>query len=692
MTIPRIALGAVAALLAASSLVAQHPDSVAQLPELTVTVSRTDLPVGLAGLSATILRGDSARRGRPTATLDDVLGFVPGVLARTRTDPTLDTRITMRGAGARANFGVRGVRVLIDGVPATLPDGQTPLSAIDLQLAQRIEIARGPLAAAHGNGSQGVLSIHTPGRLDGPFDLRTSGTADLSTTAGRHGRVVFGGSRGALGGLVAASRSVSEGWRQHSRSEQLRLRASAEWQAAAATSLTLRGHYADDPDAESPGALTLVEFGVDPTAAAPNSLARNAGKSVRQRDLSIALTHRTGAASVEATTWVVSRSLTNPLAAPAPAPTAATEGVWVGIERQVVGARTAVRRALHPRLAVTAGLDAQRMVDDRVNRRHDAAVVSGPAFLDQREVVAELGPFAQAAAFLGRNLVARGGVRYDRVTFDVTDRRDPAAGGQRTMAAWSGNGAFALSTGATESWIGVGSAFETPTTTELANRPDGSTGINRDLEPSRTVSVEAGIRLRSAHHQLELVGFVSRTREAIAPVAEEGGRSYFANVGETRSRGLELAAASRLIDGVIARAAVTVVRARFGPGSETSAGAMIEGHHLPGVIPVAGRLGITGRSGRFTLDLDQAWSASVYADDGNTVRVPGWGVGITNLLLAAHLGDRGNELTLGASNLFDRRHATGVVVNGGFGRVVEPGSGRVVRLGVTVRAGPVGLP
>ena len=684
MSLPRLTLAILLSTLGIAPAAAQRPDSIQQLPELGVRASRTDLSAGAAGLSITSLRADSARRGRASPSLDELLAFVPGLLARDRSDYTLDTRITMRGAGARANFGVRGIRVVIDGVPATLPDGQTPLTSLDLELADRIEVARGPLAALHGNGSLGVVALGTPARFGPGVSLRAASEISLGEGTLRKQFAAVGGGSEQLGGMLAASYLSDDGLRDHSRAEQLRVRGGVEWRASHNTTLTLRGNWADDPELQAPGALTLAEFGATPTAAAPNSLARNAGKALSQQQLSLGLTQRLGSATLDATTWMLWRDLENPLAAPAPAPTTPTQGVWVGIDRQVRGARSTVRVPLGARLLGSAGLDLQSMRDDRVNRRHDAGVVAGDAFLDQREEIRELGAFGQLVAFLGDGFSSRMGMRHDRVEFQVDDHLAANADGERTMAAWSVGGSVAWQRESVQLWLGAGSAFETPTTTELANRPDGATGLNTELDPARTTSVEAGVRAGGRTAGIEAVFFSSSTRDAITAIAESGGRSFFANVGVTTSRGAELTTTWHAVDGVVVRGSLTAIRARFGEDATDAGGNSIEGNRLPGVVPLSARLGATIDWRQFTVDVDQAWSTAVWADDGNVIEVPGWGRGVTNGLVRVSANCGCLHLRLAVRNLFDRAHATGVVVNGGFGRVVEPGNGRRVMIGVEV--------
>lgn len=664
--------------LVAPRVAAQQPDSAQRLPDIGVTVARTPFRLVAPGLSLSRLDADSARRGRTSPSLDALLAFVPGVVARERPDRSLDTRIAIRGAGARANFGVRGVRVMIDGVPATLPDGQTPLTALDLELVDNIEVARGPLAALHGNGSLGVVGLTTPARFGTGLHIKTAAEFAATSVKASQAFVAVGGGGADLGGLVAISRVTDDGTRHHSRAEQWRARAGVEWQAGPTTTLVFRAAAANDPRLDAPGALTLTEFAADPTAASPTSVARNAGKSLTEQRVSLALAQRFGQLSLGATAWTLWRTLENPLAAPAPAPASATEGVWVGLDRRVSGARSTLSLPLGHGAIASAGLDVQTMRDLRTNRRHDAGVVSGPAFLDQVETITELGGFAQVSTSLSRHWSIRLGGRHDRIHYDVADHIDAAAGGVRTMAAWSAAGALAWSSNGTDAWISVGNAFETPTSTELANTPDGSTGLNRELDPTRTTSGEIGLRTRFRQASIEVVGFTAASRDAITAVAELGGRSYFANVGRTTTRGVEATVAVRPVRALALRGTVTALDATFGANNPENAG-----HGIPGITPFTARAGVSIVMRGTMLDIDQSWSTAVWADDANTIRVPGWGPGVTNAMLrTSPLGEH-LALTLSVRNLFDRAHAVGVVVNGGFGRVVEPGSGRRIWVGVS---------
>jgi iron complex outermembrane receptor protein len=407
---------------------------------------------------------------------------------------------------------------------------------------------------------------------------------------------------------------------------------------------------------------------------------RNAGKDVRQKQFSLGLDDERGAWQSEVRLWLLTRALDNPLAAPAPAPNPADEGLWVGIDRVGTGLRASTTRRLGVH-RVTAGVDLQSSRDDRVNRRHRIGTPFGPALLDQRETVRELGVFAQAT-FPRGPWELRGGMRWDRTSFDVHDALGGGSG-DRSMAAVSGNVSLTRVIGRSTTWASIATAFETPTTTELANQPDGSTGLNRSLDPQRSLSMEFGVRTPLAFGQLEAAIWTTTTRDAITPFQEVGGRSYFANAGRTRTRGFEATGQVTLTPTLAALATVTVTDATF--REYVINGVRLDGRRVAGIPRTVARLGMRGTLGRVGVDVDHGFASSQFADDANTQKAAGWGSGITGLRLR-WLGGGRRQFTpfVSVQNLFDRRVIGSVTVNGGFGRVFEPAAGRVVSAGTTL--------
>jgi iron complex outermembrane receptor protein len=716
----------------------------ARLAPVTVTVTRTPTARDRAPWAVGVVDARALRAGRLTVGLDEALADVPGVYVANRYNFSVDQRLSVRGFGARANFGTRGVRVLLDGVPQTLPDGQSQLTNVDLANLERVEVLRGAASSLYGNASGGVLDFRSD--LSAPA---RGATARAQAAAGAYGvRKVQARAAGRAGPAVAAlsaSRTGVDGFRAHSRAEQRRLTVAADRGFGTSTTASLRLHLADDPRAENPGALTGAEYAADPAAAALANVRRGADKRVTQQQLALLL-RREGpdGARVELTTHGVLRDLWNPLATPPPGGGAAPGapggdvGTLVEIGRRAGGVRAAAgwplarllpagawRTTGLPAPVLTLGAEWQGMRDRRTNRRATGGRAVAPSdtlLLDQVERVDAVAPFAQLTWAPSPRWLVDAGARRDRVRFAARDRftadgRDDS--GARTLGAASGHaGASYALAAAFAPYANVSTAFETPTTTELQAPPSGASGasggFNADLGPQRARGVEVGARGAFGGGRLSYSAAVygARVDDAIVQWLETNGRAYFRNAGSTRSRGAELGFALRPLAGAGGRpsdalaltGAYTYARLRFAE-YRVAAGARgdtLDGRTVPGVPTRFARFGLRARPLAFApaaaplaLDVDHTWGSAVYADDRNALRVRDWGRGLLDVRLrwdgVAAPAAGGVAAVLGrlqpfvaVQNAFGQRYVGSVTVNGAGGRVLEPAPGRTVYAGLAV--------
>lgn len=653
--------------------VAQEADSSRITPvevaPIVVTTTRSTEPVERLPIAVTILEGEQLGDPAPLDGIDGMLGAVPGVHVANRYNFSLDQRLSIRGFGSRANFGSRGVRVLLDGVPQTLPDGQTQFTNLELESIERVEVLRGAASALHGNASGGVIAFRTAGAAQAPFMQRAGVEGGAFGTLKWFSRT--SARRGPWSGALAISRLTSDGFRAHSATDQRQLSVHLEAAPSPATTVALRIAAADQPTADNPGALTEAELGTDRRAAAPNNLAADAGKSVQQQQLSLTGRHRDGAGEYGAVVYALWRDLVNPLAT----------GVEVGLDRTVVGARLDASRqvGVADALRLTAGLDVQRMRDDRTNAS------GGELLIDQVDRVTEAGPFVQLDWSPLSWVLLEGGARYDRTVFEVEDRLvdDGNDGGRRVLAAWSARGGASLLLRAgVRVYASVATAFETPTTTELGNRPDGSGGLNPGLGPQRALSAEVGARGTRGPVEWSAAAFSSWIRDAITQFEEVGGRAYFRNAGRVRQRGVEAALALRPAAELQATIAYTLADYRF--TDYDADGVSLEGRRLPGVPLHHVRTRIAFTPGPWSATIEHAASSRVWADDANTISAAGWGPGVMDLRVrwTGGVGRLTLSPFIALQNLSDRDYVGSVTINGFNGRVFEPAPGRHLVAGI----------
>jgi iron complex outermembrane recepter protein len=673
------------------------PDStrVRQLPEITVT--RAPETLQRVPYAVAVLDSNAFQRGQQTVGIDEALNNLPGVVVSNRYNFSLDQRISIRGFGSRSNFGVRGLKILLDGVPQTLPDGQSQLTNVDFANIDRAEVLRGASSSLYGNASGGVISLRTERAAPGSFAQRIrvnggSGKRDnddfykwQSWTSARSGNA---------SGTLSVSQFKPGGFRQHSAAEFRQLNGGLDYALSGSTIGTLRLSLADDPEAQNPGALTQTEYQINPDSAAASNILRGADKDAQQYQLAMGLRNVDASGNeYEATVFGLLRYLANPLAAPPPTNVTPTSGTYVDIDRAVGGLRGSMSRGLgsaesSPRL--TAGFDVQRMRDDRRNLRSEAGAPTSEVFLDQQEKVTELGPFAQLQWSPQREFLVSVGARYDWVRFDLADRflADGDDSGDKTMAAASGN--VGLSWSVNDKFVpylNVSTSFETPTTTELVNKPDGTGGLNPDLGPQRAVNYEIGARGQPDPRITYSVAlFLGRISDAIVQQAEIGGRAFFQNAGKTHNDGAEVGLSVSPVQGLTLNGAYTYAHYRF-TDYVLADGTVLNGNRLPGLPEHFWRLGLrTSLPFDFYLDADHTLSSSIVADDANTIWVDAWGAGVTNARFGwnGRAGQIQIAPFLGVNNLWDRRYVGSVTLNGAFGRVLEPSPRRVIYLGTEI--------
>ena len=684
------------ALVAALPAAAQQPDTTVLAP-ITVSATRGDLPLELLPFTLTTVPSDRVGRARPNWGLDEALVSVPGVFVANRYNFSLDQRVSIRGFGARSAFAVRGVKVLVDGIPQTLPDGQGQLTNVDLGTVERIEVLSGAASALHGNASGGVISVWTgtPAPVRATWDVRLSAGSfdrDLDRTWTR-AQAAAAVRVGAGAARFSASRLSYAGERNYSEADvrnygaRLTLPLPRRWTFLGSVDL------GDQPLTENPGALNATELANNRDAAAPGNLAQQARKDVTQLQGGVTLRRDFAAGgSLAFTFFGLTRDLINP-----------QTFAWIEIDRSVGGVRVALSRPLGsgaraPHLST--GVDIQGQHDDRVNYGNAGGTRDTTRTLDQVERVREMGAFAQVTVPLSTRVAATAGARYDNVGFSVSDRlitaTNPDDSGERPMSAPSGSlGLTWRARADAVLYANAATVFETPTTTELANRPTGAGGFNDSLGPQRAWMLEAGARWSAASGaaRATLAVFRADVRDALVPyeVPSAPQRRFFRNAGRSVHAGVEAGLEARASDWLTLRGSYAWSRFRYVDYDlvtpvDTVA---LDGRAIPGVPEHRGSLTaeLRPRASGVWGDLEAVLTSSVLVDDTLATRAEGW----TQLNVRV-----GWEGTIGATrwrpfaalqNVFNTHYVGSVVINAAGGRYYEPAPGRNLYLGLEIGGG-----
>jgi iron complex outermembrane receptor protein len=657
-------------------------------------VSAFDTPASTGVVSL----GDGG--ARPQAALSEVLDGIPGLLARERQNLAQDTQLSIRGFGARSTFGVRGLRLYADGVPATMPDGQGQVSHFNMLGADRVEVLRGPFSALHGNSSGGVIQLWSDIPEEGhETRVQASVASHDSTLLGAR----FRGVTGALGYSMAASVLDTEGYRDHSAARRESLNAKLRLTPGAGTLDLLLNHF-NAPDAKDPLGLTRAQAWQDPSQASPVAKQYDTRKSVRQDQVGAVYTwpfasgHRLramaygGRRQVEQYLALPIAAQVNPL----------NSGGVIDLDNDYGGVD--LRWSWTGELAgrpfeLSAGTNADRQRQHRRGYENFIGTtlgVRGALRRNERNQVGNADQYAQAWWQLAPRWSLLVGARHSRVNFRSDDAyvaaTNPDDSGRAvyertTLVAglvFAPSDAFRL-------YASIGRGFETPTFNEVGYRADGGAGLAFDLRPATSRSAELGLKWRGdAGTRIEAAVFRADTDDELAVARNVGGRSSFRNVGAARREGVEVQADVPLHDAWQLQFAYTWLDATFRDSFPicTASGCTLPvvqvaaGSRIPGVARQQASARLRWQGAQWNASAQLVAVGDVIVNDTGSDRAPGYG--LLNLELVRDWTPGTGRLQGFAriDNALDRFHIGSVIVNEGNGRFYEPGAERTLIIGV----------
>ena len=652
-------------------------DTEAVLPTVEVSAPRLARELYATPAAVSTIDQDAIAQGQQRVRLDESLNRVPGVFLQNRDNFAQGQRISIRGFGARAPFGVRGITVMVDGIPYTLPDGQAQLDAIDLDSAERIEVIRGPSSVLYGNAAGGVIDITTADGRDNP------GTR-LRMGAGSDGyqkmALQNGGVQGDWSHHISLTGLNVDGYREQSSTEKYLLNAKLRRELGSDRALTAIINLLDNPRSEDPGALNAREVAEGRDQAAPNSLALDAGQTVDQQLIGLQYEDLSaGEGELYLKGFIAQRDFEQQL------PFVGSSRL--GYQRDYMGASAEYHHEVtlgNLPLNYIVGVDAARQKDDRFRNDVNPQGAVGEPLADETQTATSTGVFAQGDLALSELLTLSLGTRFDRVDLDVDDdfAADGDQSGQRPFNEWSGSAGLSYRYRPQhQAYINTGTAFETPTFSEFANPAGG--GFNPSVEPQKAWNREVGLRgyIEPLALDYDVALFSVRVRDELVPY-DEGGRTFYQNAGDTNRDGVELALGWQLADQWRLDSALTLARYEFDEFATPSE--RFDGNRIPGLPEQTwvNQLTWENLDERFAT-LETEYVGDLVADNANETSVDSY------WLVNLRVGD-GWQLSqqtrlsayVGLRNLLDEEHYSNVRLNGTFGRFYEPAPGRSVYGGV----------
>ncbi len=676
-----------------------------QLPPLKITATRqaeSIFAVPLAVSRVTRAQLDT-RRG---IALDEALTTIPGVLAQSRYGGS-DIRLTIRGFGARgagdrSNAGTsRGVRILIDGIPETEPDGRTSFDLVDLAAAHGIEIVRSNASALWGNAAGGVVSVSTVRDSDEPF-------ATLQQMTGSFGlfrTTVQGGTKlGASSLGVTFTNTSQKGWREHSDSRRFLINSSLVGTLGPATDF---GVFvtASNNLFHIPGPLTRDEARRDPRAANATYASRDEHRYNRVARAGLTLSRSiTEAGTLSGMLFVSPKILER-----------SERNTFREFDRLHAGGNLVYRAAFD----LTRNIRGSSVVGvDRANQ--DGAIrffslaadgERGPDLRDdKREGTGNSGVFVQQSLLFGQRLNLDAGARYDNIRYDYRNVLDPGTDAARSFARVTPKFGVSYRFSPTHNfYASIGGGVEAPAGNETDPAStfgqDTVTAINPLLDAIRSTTYEVGTRrliafpegspLTSASYDAAL--YLTNVTNEIIPY--RGGRFYF-SAGAVRRSGAEFGAALTGAGSTEIRASASWSRNRYvrytidsvhygRPGAVAS----YSGNHVAGVPAINYSATVSrpvGNNSPARVELSVRGVGDYFIDDANDVEVAGYNTYAATISSSRPLamGRVGLHGFVAIENITNRRFIGSAFINpdivNGEPVAFEPGTPRSLVVSLSV--------
>jgi len=655
-----------------------------------------------ADLPAAVDVVDAARIGAAQARVNasEALAAVPGLVAQNRQNYAQDLQMSSRGFGARSAFGVRGVRLVADGIPASMPDGQGQAATFNLDVAERIEVLRGPLSAIYGNHAGGVIQLFTRDGAGAP-------TLETGVVTGSDGirkvDVNAQGKPGAIGYVLDASRFSTDGARAHSAATRDQVHAKLTFAPNPGGRLTFVGDALRQDDTQDPLGVTWATYQRDPRAGETDTTDTrsprrsyaeryNTRKSIDHRQAGLTYDQRLGDDRLRLSVYGGNRQVIQYQAfSKAFQSPASHSGGVVDFTRDFYGIDanwTRFAAVAGGTLATTLGVDYGRSSDERQGYENfigNEFGVKGRLRRDETDAVASADPYVLADWQVGA-WVLDAGLRSSHMRVQVADRylaNGDDSGGLAYRYTTPVLGALYKFSPTLHGYVSAARGFETPTLNELFYSGTAG-GFNFRLHPATSRHVETGVKATLGAARINVALFDVRTEDELVVDSANGGRTSYRNGGSTLRQGAEMSVEASLGAGVSARLALTALRAVYRQGF----GSVLAGSRLPGVPNANGFAELAWKSadGRVQAGIDTVASGRVYADDANVERAaPAYAT--VNLRLQARQ-DTGQWLVkefVRLNNVLDRQYVGSVIVGDTNKRYYEAAPGRNWLLGTSVQ-------
>ena len=585
----------------------------------------------------------------------DAIDFSAGLWITNSENQAQDNRMAIRGFGARSAFGIRGLKIILDGVPLTTPDGQSQVDNIPFQLIENVEIMKSLSSTRYGNASGGVVIINTFSNLADKYIVE----AGYGSYGYKNIKGTYSTNSEKSSTILNISQAESDGYRDHSSylNKSLFFKHLRKFQNM---NLKFNLLYFDSPYAFDPGGLNIESVEENRLQARDRNVLYNSQESIKQIQTGVVLDWDTKLGEVNSNVYYSNRDFVGLLPF--------TNGGYVELNRDFSGVEISIKDKSQ-NFEWMVGTSIQDQKDDR-KRFENNEGEKGAITLDQIESFRSYGAFA-LASYNKENYSIQSGVRFDLHEISLDDNvgiDQQYVEYSKSLKAFSPNVGFIYNLNKKdEVYINYGKSYETPSLSELSANPNG-VGFNGDLNPMNSSGFDLGFRNKSQNLSYSITAFYINTKDEIVRYELDGfeGMNFYRNLGTSKRIGTEIEVSYNLGNSGVLNASYTQAKYEF-KNQEVSG-------DLPGIPKSNFALEWLYGYKDFDLKLDLKYVNSLYADNNNEVKVPSYL--LSNIALKNKFNLKGFFLEVGlhVRNLLDEKYYDNIRTNAFGNRFYEPAS------------------
>jgi len=688
--------------------------STIQLSPIVTTGTRSeqnsfDLPIAID-----VVTKKDIQDGQLQMTLSESLIRVPGITAQNRNNQAQDPQISTRGFGSRSAFGVRGVRVYVDGIPLTMPDGQGQPGVVDLSAIRSIEVMRGPFSALYGNSSGGVIQMFTENAPETP---QLGGTVMFGSYNTKRQILNAAGSLDGVEYFLNVSNFETDSFRDHGKGDKKMATAQFKFHLSDDTKLSTLINWFEQ-DAQDPLGLDRARAYSSSTRDQSITAAALANTGVKRDHTQIGfnLEHHINANNkISLIPYVGTRTnaqtlTTTPLATVLRGPggtstnfcntTRGTCARLSEIDREFYGTDLRWDNAgaiANLPYTISVGLTYGKSSDDRL----DTNILNNGFAVnvlnrDEENISKNFDQYVQGKLSLTPQFDLHAGARHTKVKLEVKDNLLTLNGDNSGSVEYQKTtpviGAIWKATPSTNLYVNFGKGFETPTfiesafdnvTTGVASKP------NLSLKASESNNAEIGFKsFVTDNTQVNMTLFHITTRNEIVADRTVAGRSSFTNANDTKRTGAELSVDSSFENGISTFLSYTLLNAKFDSDFTTTSGNFIaDGNRIPGTYrsQLYGEIAWRYQPLGFFSAFEGRHNSKVYVDDRNTDIAASYTIFNLRAGFEQELANWSFKEFIRVENMFDKEYVGSVRINDGNRLFFETGADRNYLLGLSAQ-------